>query len=94
MKKDTAPAPKLFCTLRTDPTALIDVPMPCGTGACYACAVDTARGVKLACADGAWFEPAADATGGLHVDGDMLQAALERVHERLTPRVPGFVAGA
>lgn len=45
-------------------------------------------------ADGAWFEPAADATGGLHVDGDMLQAALERVHERLTPRVPGFVAGA
>jgi hypothetical protein len=45
-------------------------------------------------ADGAWFEPAADATGGLHVHGDMLQAALERVHERLTPRVPGFVAGA
>lgn len=35
---------------------LIDAPMPCGTGACYACAVDTARGVKLACADGAWFD--------------------------------------
>jgi len=34
----------------------VDAPMPCGTGACYACAVETARGVKLACADGPAFD--------------------------------------
>ena len=35
---------------------IVDVPMPCGTGACYACAVETARGVQLACADGPAFD--------------------------------------
>lgn len=35
---------------------LIDLPMPCGSGVCYACAVETARGVKLACVDGASFD--------------------------------------
>jgi len=30
----------------------LDVPMPCGTGICYACAVDTSRGIKLICVDG------------------------------------------
>jgi dihydroorotate dehydrogenase electron transfer subunit len=35
---------------------LIDVPMPCGTGDCYACAVDTRRGVRLACIDGPLFD--------------------------------------
>ena len=32
--------------------ALADVPMPCGTGACQACWVETRRGRKLACIDG------------------------------------------
>jgi dihydroorotate dehydrogenase electron transfer subunit len=32
--------------------ALTDVPMPCGTGACQACWVETRRGRKLACVDG------------------------------------------
>lgn len=36
--------------------ALIDLPLPCGTGACGACAVETARGVRLACADGPAFD--------------------------------------
>jgi dihydroorotate dehydrogenase electron transfer subunit len=35
---------------------IVDVPMPCGAGACYACAVETARGVQLACADGPAFD--------------------------------------
>jgi dihydroorotate dehydrogenase electron transfer subunit len=35
---------------------LIDVPMPCGTGDCYACAVETRRGVQLACVDGPLFD--------------------------------------
>ena len=35
---------------------LIDVPMPCGTGDCYACAVETRRGVRLACVDGPLFD--------------------------------------
>jgi dihydroorotate dehydrogenase electron transfer subunit len=35
---------------------IVDVPMPCGAGACYACAVETARGVRLACADGPAFD--------------------------------------
>lgn len=35
---------------------LVDLPMPCGTGACCACAVDTARGVKFACVDGPAFD--------------------------------------
>jgi dihydroorotate dehydrogenase electron transfer subunit len=35
---------------------LVDMPMPCGTGACCACAVDTARGVKFACVDGPAFD--------------------------------------
>jgi hypothetical protein len=45
-------------------------------------------------ADGAWLEPAPDGSGGLHVSGAMLDAAVERLHEQLTPRVPGFVAAA
>jgi hypothetical protein len=32
--------------------ALVDVPMPCGTGACQACWVETGRGRKLACVEG------------------------------------------
>jgi hypothetical protein len=32
--------------------ALVDVPMPCGTGACQACWVESGRGRKLACVDG------------------------------------------
>jgi dihydroorotate dehydrogenase electron transfer subunit len=35
---------------------LVDLPMPCGTGACCACAVDTARGIRLACVDGPAFD--------------------------------------
>ena len=35
---------------------LIDVPMPCGTGDCYACAVETRRGIQLACVDGPLFD--------------------------------------
>ena len=35
---------------------LIDLPMPCGTGACGACSVDTTRGVKFACVDGPAFD--------------------------------------
>jgi dihydroorotate dehydrogenase electron transfer subunit len=35
---------------------LIDVPMPCGTGDCYACAVETRRGIRLACVDGPLFD--------------------------------------
>jgi dihydroorotate dehydrogenase electron transfer subunit len=32
--------------------ALVEMPMPCGTGICYACAVDTSRGIKRLCLDG------------------------------------------
>ena len=35
---------------------LMDLPMPCGVGTCYACAVGTAHGPKLACVDGPWFD--------------------------------------
>jgi dihydroorotate dehydrogenase electron transfer subunit len=35
---------------------LVDLPMPCGTGDCYACAVETRRGVQLACVDGPAFD--------------------------------------
>lgn len=35
---------------------LIDLPMPCGAGDCYACAVETRRGVQLACVDGPAFD--------------------------------------
>ena len=35
---------------------LIDLPMPCGTGDCYACAVDTRHGLQLACVDGPAFD--------------------------------------
>jgi dihydroorotate dehydrogenase electron transfer subunit len=35
---------------------LMDLPMPCGTGACFACAIDTSRGIRLACYDGPAFD--------------------------------------
>jgi dihydroorotate dehydrogenase electron transfer subunit len=35
---------------------LIDLPMPCGTGECYACAVETRRGIQRACVDGPAFD--------------------------------------
>ncbi len=35
---------------------LVDLAMPCGTGGCYACAVETARGIRLACTDGPVFD--------------------------------------
>ncbi len=35
---------------------LIDLPMPCGTGDCYACAVETRHGVRLVCVDGPAFD--------------------------------------
>ncbi len=35
---------------------LIDLPMPCGAGECYACAVETRRGVQRACVDGPAFD--------------------------------------
>ncbi len=35
---------------------LVEQPMPCGTGDCWACAVETARGIKRACTDGPWFD--------------------------------------
>ena len=35
---------------------LVDMPMPCGTGACYACAIETSRGIRLACTDGPLFD--------------------------------------
>jgi dihydroorotate dehydrogenase electron transfer subunit len=35
---------------------IVDAPMPCGDGLCYACAVETTRGVQLACADGPTFD--------------------------------------
>lgn len=31
---------------------MLEMPMPCGFGVCYACAVDTSRGVQLVCVDG------------------------------------------
>jgi dihydroorotate dehydrogenase electron transfer subunit len=37
-------------------TVLVDLPMPCGTGACFSCAVETSRGIKLACTDGPLFD--------------------------------------
>jgi len=36
--------------------ALVDVAMPCGDGACYACAIETAHGVQRACVDGPAFD--------------------------------------
>ncbi len=35
---------------------LVNLPMPCGTGECQACAVETSRGIKLACTDGPIFD--------------------------------------
>jgi len=35
--------------------ALVTCPMPCGTGACGACAVKTIHGWKMACVDGPFF---------------------------------------
>jgi dihydroorotate dehydrogenase electron transfer subunit len=35
---------------------LIDRPMPCGIGDCYACAVETRQGIQLACVDGPAFD--------------------------------------
>lgn len=35
---------------------LVDVVMPCGTGVCYACAQETAHGLKRACVDGPAFD--------------------------------------
>jgi dihydroorotate dehydrogenase electron transfer subunit len=35
---------------------LVDLPMPCGTGECHACAVKTSRGIKLACTEGPVFD--------------------------------------
>jgi dihydroorotate dehydrogenase electron transfer subunit len=35
---------------------LIDLPMPCGTGDCYVCAVETRHGIQLACIDGPAFD--------------------------------------
>ncbi len=37
-------------------TVLVDLPMPCGTGACLGCAVETSHGIKLACTDGPLFD--------------------------------------
>lgn len=31
---------------------LLEMPMPCGIGVCYACTVNTLRGVRLVCVDG------------------------------------------
>jgi dihydroorotate dehydrogenase electron transfer subunit len=36
-------------------SVLLTPPMPCGTGACQACAVQTRRGWKLACREGPLF---------------------------------------
>lgn len=41
----------------------IDMPMPCGTGECGACSVDTARGVRFACVDGPVFDLAISKIG-------------------------------
>lgn len=35
---------------------LLEMPMACGLGACYGCAVDTRRGYRLCCKDGPRFE--------------------------------------
>jgi len=35
---------------------LIDLLMPCGTGDCFACAVETRHGIQRACVDGPWFD--------------------------------------
>lgn len=35
---------------------LVDVTMPCGAGVCYACAQETAHGLKRACVDGPVFD--------------------------------------
>jgi hypothetical protein len=44
--------------------------------------------------DGVWLAPDADGSKGFHLHGALLDAAIERIHEQLTPRVPGFVAAA
>ena len=36
--------------------ALMESPMACGAGACFSCAVETRRGVRLVCKDGPCFE--------------------------------------
>jgi dihydroorotate dehydrogenase electron transfer subunit len=35
---------------------LLEEVMPCGTGICYGCAVETRRGVRLVCKDGPRFD--------------------------------------
>ncbi|MBI5301371.1 MAG: hypothetical protein HY868_04470 [Chloroflexi bacterium] len=35
---------------------LMDVAMPCGTGVCYACAMETSSGLKRVCVDGPAFD--------------------------------------
>ncbi len=35
---------------------LIHLPMPCGTGDCHTCAVETSHGMRLACTDGPVFD--------------------------------------
>ena len=35
---------------------LLEEGMACGTGICYACAVQTRRGMRLVCKDGPKFE--------------------------------------
>jgi hypothetical protein len=41
-------------------------------------------------ADGLWIDAIPDGSAGLHLDGAMLDAAVERIGDHLTPRVPGF----
>ena len=36
--------------------ALIDRSMPCGTGECFTCAIDTRNGIKRTCVEGPWFD--------------------------------------
>ncbi len=43
--------------------------------------------------EGACVDPVPLAGGGVRVAGEMLEAALERIDEKLKPRVPGFVEG-
>jgi hypothetical protein len=44
-------------------------------------------------AQGGRIDPGSDLTGGVPLDGEAVAAAVERVAERLQPRVPSFVAG-
>ncbi|MEE8166726.1 MAG: hypothetical protein V3T64_14255, partial [Myxococcota bacterium] len=43
--------------------------------------------------EGACVDPIPLGGGGVRVAGEMLEAALERIDEKLKPRVPGFVEG-